>query len=55
MTLGEIIKSARTRLGWTQAKLAETIGGVEVLWIFPDGSSQSTPGFADLIEEPEES
>ncbi len=48
-------------------KLAESIGGVELLWIFPDGSSQSTPGFfpdgssqstpgfADLIEEPEES
>lgn len=35
-------------------KLAESIGGVELLWIFPDGSSQSTPGFADLIEEPEE-
>ncbi len=31
--------------------LAESIGGVEVLWIFPDGSRQSTPGFADLIEE----
>jgi hypothetical protein len=36
-------------------KLAENIGGVELLWIFPDGSSQSTPGFADLIEESEES
>ena len=36
-------------------KLAENIGGVELLWIFPDGTSQSTPGFADLIEEPEES
>ena len=26
MTLGEKIKNARIRLGWTQAKLAETIG-----------------------------
>ena len=36
-------------------KLAENIGGVELLWIFPDGTSQSTPGFADLIEEASES
>ena len=32
-------------------KLAETIGGVEVLWIFPDGEQYSTPGFAALIQE----
>ncbi|MBQ7472940.1 MAG: FAD:protein FMN transferase [Oscillospiraceae bacterium] len=32
-------------------KLAETIGGVEVLWIYPDGSQRCTPGFAVLIEE----
>ena len=31
--------------------LAESIGGVELLWIFPDGRMQWTPGFADLIEE----
>jgi thiamine biosynthesis lipoprotein len=31
--------------------LAERIGGVEVLWIFPDGTQTSTPGFAGLIEE----
>ena len=36
-------------------ELAETLGGVEVLWIFPDGSQQSTPGFAALIEEQSES
>ena len=36
-------------------KLAENIGGVELLWIFPDGMSRSTPGFADLIEEASES
>ena len=32
-------------------KLAETIGGVELLWIFPDGEQRSTPGFAALQEE----
>jgi thiamine biosynthesis lipoprotein len=32
-------------------KLAESIGGVEVLWIFPDGEQYSTPGFAALIQE----
>ena len=32
-------------------KLAKEIGGVEVLWIYPDGEQVSTPGFADLIEE----
>ena len=31
-------------------ELAESIGGVELLWIFPDGSMQQTAGFADLIE-----
>ena len=32
-------------------KLAETIGGVEILWIYPDGAQRCTPGFAVLIEE----
>ena len=32
-------------------ELAETIGGVEILWIYPDGAQRCTPGFADLIEE----
>lgn len=32
-------------------KLAETIGGTEILWIYPDGSQHCTPGFAVLIEE----
>ena len=31
--------------------LTESIGGVEALWIFPDGSQRCTPGFAALIEE----
>ena len=31
-------------------ELVNSIGGVEVLWIFPDGRMQDTPGFADLIE-----
>lgn len=31
-------------------ELVNSIGGVEVLWIFPDGRMQYTPGFADLIE-----
>ncbi len=33
-------------------RLAEAIGGVELLWIFPDGEQRSTPGFAALREEP---
>ncbi len=32
-------------------KLAETIGDVEVLWIYPDGTQHCTPGFSVLIEE----
>ena len=34
-------------------ELVNSIGGVEVLWIFPDGTERSTPGFAALIENPE--
>ena len=32
-------------------KLTEKLGGVEVLWIFPDGTQRSTPGFAAFTEE----
>ena len=32
-------------------KLAEEIGDVEILWIYPDGEQVCTPGFAALIEE----
>ena len=32
--------------------LAQTLGGVELLWIFPDGTTRSTPGFAALAETP---
>ena len=28
--------------------LSRSIGGVELLWIFPDGTARSTPGFAEL-------
>ena len=35
--------------------LVESIGGVEALWIFPDGTERQTPGFAELIEEQTES
>ena len=31
--------------------LAERLGGVELLWIYPDGTQHSTPGFAELIQE----
>ena len=31
--------------------LAETLGGVELLWIYPDGTQHSTPGFAELIQQ----
>ena len=31
--------------------LAESLEGVEVLWIFPDGEQRYTPGFAELIEQ----
>ncbi len=32
-------------------ELVRSVGGIEALWIFPDGTQQSTPGFAALIEE----
>ena len=32
--------------------LTQKIGGVELLWIYPDGTQHSTPGFAALIENP---
>lgn len=31
--------------------LAERLGDVEVLWIYPDGEMKYTPGFGELIEE----
>ena len=31
--------------------LAEKLGGVELLWIYPDGTQHYTPGFAALIQE----
>lgn len=31
--------------------LAQELGGVELLWIFPDGTMRSTPGFAELAED----
>ncbi len=35
--------------------LARRIGGVELMWFFPDGETRSTPGFAALYEEPSQS
>ncbi len=35
-------------------RLAESLEGVEALWIFPDGEQRSTPGFADYIQKNEE-
>ena len=35
--------------------LARQIGGVELLWIFPDGEMRGTPGFADLTVDPQQS
>ena len=32
-------------------ELIRNLGGVEALWIFPDGTQRSSPGFAALIEE----
>ena len=32
-------------------KLIDEIGGVEVLWIYPDGSMASTEGLAGLITD----
>ena len=32
--------------------LAQELGGVELLWIFPDGTTRSTPGFAALTDTP---
>jgi thiamine biosynthesis lipoprotein len=32
--------------------LAQSLGGVELLWIFPDGTTRCTPGFAELCETP---
>ena len=32
-------------------KLAESIGGVEVLWVYKDGHESMTDGFGDYLEE----
>ena len=31
--------------------LAEKLGGVELLWLYPDGTQHYTPGFAELIQK----
>ncbi len=35
--------------------LAQELGGVELLWIFPDGTTRSTPGFAEITIDPSQS
>lgn len=50
--LADVLSTALFCMPWEESKeLAETIGGVEVLWIFPDGEQRCTEGFAALIEE----
>ena len=34
------------------AALAESLEGVEALWVFPDGEQRSTSGFAAYAQEP---
>lgn len=54
--LADALSTALFCMPWEESKeLAESIGGVEVLWIFPGGEQRSTPGFADLIEQQSES
>lgn len=54
--LADALSTALFCMPWEEGlKLAETLGGVEVLWIFPDGEQRSTLGFAALIEEQSES
>ena len=54
--LADTLSTALFCMPWEEgASLVESLGGVEALWIFPDGSKRSTPGFADLIEEEPES
>ena len=51
--LADALSTALFCMPWEDGqKLAESIGGVELLWIFPDGEMRSTPGFAAMIEEP---
>ena len=50
--MADALSTALFCMPWEEGlALAEAIGGVEVLWIFPDGEQRSTPGFAALIEE----
>ncbi|MBQ6529267.1 MAG: FAD:protein FMN transferase [Clostridia bacterium] len=50
--LADALSTALFCMPWEESKeLAEKIGGVDVLWIFPNGEQRSTPGFADRIVE----
>ena len=50
--LADALSTALFCLPWEEgAALAERIGGVDVLWIFPDGEQRSTEGFAAMIEQ----
>ncbi len=52
--LADALSTALFCLPWEEsAALAESLEGVEVLWIFPDGEQRSTSGFAALVEEAE--
>ncbi len=52
--LADALSTALFCMPWEEGmELAERIGGVEVLWIFPDGEQRSTPGFAALVQEQE--
>ena len=54
--LADALSTALFCLPWEESlKMAETIGDVEVLWIFPGGEQRSTSGFAALIEQQSES
>ena len=49
--LADALSTALFCMPWEEsAKLAESLEGVEVLWIFPDGEQRCTPGFEALVE-----
>ena len=53
--LADALSTALFCMPWEESSaLVESLNGVEVLWIFPDGEQRSSSGFAELIDSAEE-
>ena len=51
--LADALSTALFCMPWEESlRLAESLEGVEALWVFPDGEQRSTSGFAAYAQEP---